>query len=485
MEEELKPNVFPRQINEAYRRIVIQISEQALPSAKEDAFRLLGWLVCAKRPLKWHEIQGMKFLLDEEYVVLSNEEINLANLCVDYLNLPAFINPPTAEGVLNGDYSVMDYAVLFWLRHLESGASLINVEGDDEPMGQLAESLGVFIEQHWNNPTNILPLAKRHSDKLQHFRTKPYYERLETVVASTRKQLKQFGNLSPREIALNLDGMVRNVRHVLEKIVSDELEPMNQIILKARYGTNLFKCPQFSCQFFTLGFASAAERDEHISKHERPFRCSYEKCFGHTFGFSSYGQRDKHMREHHPEDMIRDEMYPTTEEAERSLVNDQTAANASQPPEDPVNPEATTGDAAVVATAATEQPESEYGSDPEALDRPRQKRPRQTEFRCEDCDMVFRKRYNLTSHRLTHNSHREHVCSVCQKDFARQGDLKRHMNSHTGDKNFVCGGKLRNGESWGCGKSFARADTLRKHHESRIGRSCIQALQQELEEQTQ
>ena len=25
---------------------------------KEDAARLLGWLVCARRPLKWHEIQG-------------------------------------------------------------------------------------------------------------------------------------------------------------------------------------------------------------------------------------------------------------------------------------------------------------------------------------------------------------------------------------------------------------------------------------------
>jgi hypothetical protein len=26
--------------------------------AREAAAKLLGWLVCAKRPLKWHEIQG-------------------------------------------------------------------------------------------------------------------------------------------------------------------------------------------------------------------------------------------------------------------------------------------------------------------------------------------------------------------------------------------------------------------------------------------
>lgn len=415
-------------------------------------------------------------------MVPSKEEVNLENLCVDYLNLPAFIDPPTAEGVLNGDYSFMNYAVLFWFRHLETGATLNIDEDDEEPMGQLAESLGVFIEQHWNNPTNALPLAKRHSDKLQHFRTQPYYGRLEKVVASTRKQLKHFGNLSPREIALNLDGVVRNVRQVLEKVVSDDLESTNQQILEERYGANLFKCPRCSCQFFTLGFASAAERDDHINKHERPFRCSHEKCFGHTFGFSSDGQRDKHIREHHSESTVRDEEYPTTEEVERSLMNDRTTADDSQTPDDPVDPEAITGGASS-ATVATEKPDSEPDSEPEPQYTPRQKRPRQTEFRCEDCDMVFQRRYNLQSHRLTHNPHREHVCSVCQKDFARQGDLKRHMSSHTGEKKFVCRGALRNGEPWGCGKSFARADTLRQHHESRVGRSCIQAWQRELGEQ--
>lgn len=39
-----------------YARIVDRIFKD--PSVKEDAARLLGWLVCAQRPLKWHEIQG-------------------------------------------------------------------------------------------------------------------------------------------------------------------------------------------------------------------------------------------------------------------------------------------------------------------------------------------------------------------------------------------------------------------------------------------
>jgi len=42
--------------NGRYARIVDRVLRD--PSVKEDATRLLGWLVCAKRPLKWHEIQG-------------------------------------------------------------------------------------------------------------------------------------------------------------------------------------------------------------------------------------------------------------------------------------------------------------------------------------------------------------------------------------------------------------------------------------------
>lgn len=48
---------------------MVRIKDQSVQAAKEDAFRLLGWLACAKRPLKWHEIQGMNSInLDEQRV---------------------------------------------------------------------------------------------------------------------------------------------------------------------------------------------------------------------------------------------------------------------------------------------------------------------------------------------------------------------------------------------------------------------------------
>lgn len=72
--KELEPARFPRGLEDAYvipsflsarvstdslwiryARIVARILGD--PLTKEDAKRLLGWLICARRPLKWREIQ--------------------------------------------------------------------------------------------------------------------------------------------------------------------------------------------------------------------------------------------------------------------------------------------------------------------------------------------------------------------------------------------------------------------------------------------
>lgn len=41
-----------------YARIVERILNQNTPTRKSDAQRLLQWLVCTKRPLKWYEFQA-------------------------------------------------------------------------------------------------------------------------------------------------------------------------------------------------------------------------------------------------------------------------------------------------------------------------------------------------------------------------------------------------------------------------------------------
>lgn len=99
-------------------------------------------------------------------------------------------------------------------------------------------------------------------------------------------------------------------------------------------------------------------------------------------------------------------------------------------------------------------------------------------FQCTLCPKKFTRAYNLRSHLRTHTDERPFVCTVCGKAFARQHDRKRHEGLHSGEKKFVCKGELnsRPGESWGCGRRFARADALGRHFRSEAGRVCIKPL---------
>ncbi|KAF7532343.1 hypothetical protein G7054_g8019 [Neopestalotiopsis clavispora] len=520
IEAELQPDVFPKEINHAYQRIMVRINEQAPNAAKGDISRLLSWLVCAKKSLKWHEIQVMNsinceercvqlerqsfikspkdmlaslvetradgslefvhlsakfFLLEEGHVVPSAEELKLAILCIDYLNLPAFIQPPVEAGIWKGNYGFMDYAVLFWLRHLEVGVLLAD-GGNIELMNELRESLEIFVSQYWSDMTAIYPLAKRYSEKLQYFKALPFYDQLEQAIAATKQQQKDFGDKRVEEDSLKITRMVCSVRKAIETIASGDLEENDRETIEKRYGTNIFKCPRFSCQFFTTGFASSTDRNEHISQHERPFRCSQETCYGYTFGFSSTVDLEKHLKEFHSEVAIQDEEFPTLEDIHVSIMDRQKAAGTSGVSDPPSSEDGMIDDP---ITTGVEGDASEAESEVEPQYQSWLKRARQTEFQCPHCNAVYNKRYNLQSHLLSHESQRSHVCLICLAGFARPNDLKRHMNTHTGDRSFVCRGFLRNGQSWGCGRSFARADTLNKHHESRVGRACIQPLLQE------
>jgi hypothetical protein len=409
----------------------------------------------------------LRFLLEEGDITNSAENLKMATLCINYMNLPMFVGPVLPDLVSTGEYAFMDYAVLYWVRHLEVG--VVDGESDNDLMKQLSESLGVFLDLHWNSPTARLSVPKRTRTRLQHFSSlADKMDELEQAVTSARKHLSVYGQIQKSETVLKLPEIVRNVRKVLEEYVSESHPNSVQKEIARKYGTNLFKCPRFSCQSFTAGFPNAAERNKHINKHERPFRCTYEECDNYVLGFTSAADQQKHIREAHPTSKLQEDEFPTDQDIEKSL----------HPPESPepvpeVQPEEPEAESSSSDTEPEPAQTTAAGPAPVAkMVRP-PKRVRVTEWTCQPCNKVFKKKYNYDSHMHKHTGDKPYKCNRCDYSSARQSDYKRHLLTHSTQRNFVCQGFLNNGERWGCGKSFSRADILSQHHRSNVGRECL------------
>lgn len=95
-------------------------------------------------------------------------------------------------------------------------------------------------------------------------------------------------------------------------------------------------------------------------------------------------------------------------------------------------------------------------------------------FQCSLCPKRFTRAYNLRSHLRTHTDERPFVCNFCGKEFARQHDRNRHESLHSVGEMYICKGDLRSGDSWGCGRRFARANALARHLRSEVGQICVQ-----------
>ncbi|KAL8789346.1 MAG: hypothetical protein Q9195_006873 [Heterodermia aff. obscurata] len=468
---ELQPDKFPRGLDQAklallrYGRILYRIIHNEITNEREQAQKLLSWMVCSKRPLKWHEIQGAMsidiseesidfdarqlriqardlcgslvemcpgdrvefvhntariYLIQERYVEVALEEQKLALLCLRYLTFGCFdrklSESDLSDFVVEGYYAFQDYATLHWLDHLESLYQTQDQSGITYDK-DLIVAVKEFSERYVNQLGEREETPEIVTGYLNNDGPVDYLSPLLAETKGMRAQDETLAALGP------LGDVVKRVRSTIEQFIdtanhdAESIQDMNRY-----YGLNWYKCPKHPCFYFHEGFHSAELRDRHTERHERPYCCTEPGCPRLKIGFVSEKELKKHVDITHP------------------------------------NPEALSWKFSKVGEKQHQNNSS---------------------FFCNKCLRMFTRASTLRIHLRTHTNERPYVCGVCGKAFTRKGDCARHESLHSGEKNFVCGGKLLSGGSWGCGRRFSWSDYLAEHLKSGFGRKCIQPLREE------
>jgi hypothetical protein len=68
----------------SYERIMNRIKQNTTPEEWKVAQKLMGWMVCVRRPLKWHEIQGAYSIDPGEQIIDFDDRklrIHIRDLC--------------------------------------------------------------------------------------------------------------------------------------------------------------------------------------------------------------------------------------------------------------------------------------------------------------------------------------------------------------------------------------------------------------------
>ncbi|KAL3477934.1 hypothetical protein BJX99DRAFT_225121 [Aspergillus californicus] len=418
---------LPKEINEAYTRIMQRLEKELSKEQLKYTKLLLGWLVCSKRPLKWTEIQLVSSVdmeklegsnqFDKDLKIQDNVEdlcgslvqvlkgnrvelvhstarlfiekrsdINLAAAecdltlrCLRYLTLGIFkrhtADSELRESAKQGHFAFQDYATAAWFLHVKTfvetkhafldGDVMLTENNPSVQVNAITRELNNFVVFYRESFPNTV-LDQSRSD-CAFFQGYPFYEDLvriwDHICSAQRGDLEARNDVS---ISSLKDTLTRN-RTLLEELSDDP-----SVDFPSPYDAYPFRCPKVMCFYFHEGFRSSDVRENHVNYHELPFHCSVESCSRYVFGFRSNNELTYHMKRYHPEECDLGESF--TNLNRREVVR--------------------------------------------------------TRWECQVCQRYFVRRNILEDHTRSHKGEKPFCCSECGKGFARKSDMKRHEKIH-------------------------------------------------------
>lgn len=403
-------------------------------SQQRTARKLIGWITFAKRPLKWHEIQGAtsidvenglvnfegrqlpdhvrdicgslveilpgdrvqlvhttarrsvsygisqvlllkkkihSYLIENKKIDEQKEERQLGLLCLRYLTFDCFDASLSHDDILR---FLKDGSYSFLDYAILHWNHHLETAIDSLEMEDLTHSaeLGIALNEFFE----MYEAESANKDKLRDELVKRCEKLANAECYQTLVSLlshARMSRLSEEQLeALGLlRGTIVKVRDILREIsFSTNLDPSTKQSLEQFYGNKWYKCSRHACFYFHEGFANEKGLQQHTNRHEKPFCCTESGCTRAYIGWSTEKELKKHMCQYHP--------------------------------------------------------------DPEAFSWkfPQVKKP-PTMFQCNLCPKQFTRASTLNTHEMReHKNERPFSCKTCEKTFVRKYERDRHESIH-------------------------------------------------------
>ncbi|SCN87004.1 uncharacterized protein FFNC_01995 [Fusarium fujikuroi] len=424
----LRQGILPTKLGDMYEKLLDSVksnlSAQPGGSARWERSKLLfGWLICAKRPLRWNEIQAIlcfdphklhidfendmlrqdmetylgsivhvldggyirlihssacRYIIESRHISEKQVQCQLTTMCLRYLTLPCFIQDinyrehQRSEHAKLGWFSFQDYACAHWLHHTDTlireCSEVFTSETFQDVAAEFAFALKHFVDTHRADLTTITHVELV-QDHIQEFTDLELYEDL--YLLWNHIYTHQRGDYSTRNTVgiKQIENGLKDNRTQLE-VLFVHREVGDEDTVEDYYGSKPYKCDRTLCRFFHAGYNNTLDRDNHGKRHERPFQCPVS-CNAAPLGFVSNKDRERHVNVYHAE---LSEGPPIFETLSRRQVSGR--------------------------------------------------------FVCQICNKTFTRNINLKSHERSHFGDRPYSCTTCRKAFARINDCRRHEKIH-------------------------------------------------------
>ncbi|EXL54500.1 hypothetical protein FOCG_05366 [Fusarium oxysporum f. sp. radicis-lycopersici 26381] len=316
-EDELEEDTFPEDLDRAYDRIAQRIMKKQGSSRHKTVKKILGWIICAARPLRWREIQS-RFCIDADKEICNRKSLrrdsckSICSSLVDVTNCDMFPNIESEQFVSMVHETAIKYLVrngtvnllqehidmaLFCCRYLSSRPFITgksqNISADIHSgyFGFLD-----YAAAHYAVHIHEVEASEVSADLA------PKLEAIKAASVDLAKANYRDPSVQTEEgdkAAQDLNLAIQDNVLVIRTLIALQREKSETPIFDAIEGPFRHKCHKIQCSKFATGCSNEAALREHLAVHERPFRCPHADCFAHTIGYASPKRLESHNEAFH------------------------------------------------------------------------------------------------------------------------------------------------------------------------------------------